>query len=185
MSLIEKEEKQQKTDITINNITIPSTPKYNYGMLDNKYLTPPILVNGGLQILSRLKGEDFAIESAVFDLDVCCSNHNIPAKEYYTSDSHDGLTEPWRKYNWCNPPFDQCDKWVKKAWVEASKGNFTIMLIPVRTETAYWHDYILFNKNVDIHWLRKGFKFLNAETKEEMGIFKNALAYVVFKGINQ
>lgn len=53
------------------------------------------------------------------------------------------------------------------------------MLIPVRSETRYWHDYILYNTNVYIDWLRKGYKFLDADGNE-LGIFKNALALVYF-----
>ena len=66
--------------------------------------------------------------------------------------------------------------------MEQQLGRTSILLIPVRTETKYWHDYILYNPDVDIYWLRKGYKFLNPETKEEMGVFKNALALVLFKG---
>ena len=60
------------------------------------------------------------------------------------------------------------------------RGRTTYMLIPARTETKYWHDYILFNKNVKILWLKKGPRFINPETNEPMGIFKNALALVFF-----
>lgn len=155
--------------------------KYSYEMIDNKYLTPPALINGGLRLLSLLKGDAFVTH---FDLDVCCSNKNVPAEHYFMFPEHDGLKEDWAPFNWCNPPFNECEKWVKKAYAEQQKGNTTIMLIPVRSETKYYHDYILYNKDVDIHWLRKGFKFLSAETKQEMGIFKNALAYIVFKGNN-
>ena len=57
------------------------------------------------------------------------------------------------------------------------------MLIPARTETAYYHDYILNKDNVKVVFLRKGFKFINPETMKEMGVFKNALAFIVFRGI--
>lgn len=57
------------------------------------------------------------------------------------------------------------------------------MLIPVRTETKYWHEYILFNPNVEIEWLRKGYSFLNPDDLKPMGVFKNALALVYFKGL--
>ena len=80
------------------------------------------------------------------DCDVCCSNENVPAYNYFKYGQKDGLRESWFKYNYCNPPFDECKKWVQKAYGEQFKGNTTIMLIPVRTETAYWHDYILYNK---------------------------------------
>lgn len=153
--------------------------KYTYGKNDNTYLTPPSLINKGLQILALNKGVT-GIEK--FDVDVCCSNKNVPAALHYTYPEHNGLTENWGEYNWCNPPFDECPKWVKKAFVEQQLGRTSILLIPVRTETKYWHDYILYNPDVDIYWLRKGYKFLNPETKEEMGVFKNALALVLFKG---
>ena len=118
-----------------------------------------------------------------FDCDVCCSLENIPARYYYKYGLKDGLNEPWMDYNWCNPPFDNCAKWVKKAYGEQLVGRTSILLIPVRTETAYWHDYILHNENVEIYWLRKGPKFLDPNTKQEMGVFKNALALVLFKGV--
>lgn len=156
--------------------------KYVYTKKDNTYLTPPSLIQRGLQLLAVHKKLP-SVEK--FDLDVCCSDENIPAKEYFKSDSHNGLYEPWRKYNWCNPPFDECKKWVQKAFGEQQSGNTTIMLIPARTETAYFHDYILHNENVEIIWLRKGYRFLNPQTKEPMGIFKNALCLVLFKGIEK
>lgn len=158
--------------------------KYNYEMNDNRYLTPPVLIENGLRLLAQLKGVS-TIEK--FDLDVCCSNHNVPALEYYSYPEHDGLAEDWKDYNWCNPPFDQCSKWIKKAYNESLKGRNTVMLIPARTETKYWHEYILYpeTKNVEVVWLRKGYRFLNADNGEEMGIFKNALAFVIFKGIDK
>lgn len=100
--------------------------------------------------------------------------------QHYIDGKKDGLTRPWEILNWCNPPFNQCDKWVKKAYLEQKKGNETVMLIPVRTETKYWHDYILFNKNVEIHWLKKGYAFIDPDTNKLMGVFKNALALVFF-----
>lgn len=154
--------------------------KYHYEMKDNTYLTPPALIERGLQILSIEKGLGKVDK---FDLDVCCSNENMPALDYYKYGEKDGLKENWKKYNWCNPPYNECKKWVQKAYNEQLKGNTTIMLIPARTETAYYHDYILHNPNVEITWLRKGYRFLNSETGKEMGIFKNALAIILFRGV--
>ena len=155
-------------------------PKYNYSMNENTYLTPPELVKRGLSILAQLKKE---VRVSKFDLDVCCASKNIPAHNYYMYPEHDGLIEDWLEYNWCNPPFEQSAKWVKKAFKEQQAGRTSILLIPVRTETAYWHNYILFNKDVDIYWIRKGPRFINPTTLEPMGVFKNALAFVVFKGV--
>ena len=59
-------------------------------------------------------------------------------------------------------------------------GNTTVMLLPVRTETKYWHDYILWDERVKIYWLKKGYQFINPDNNEPCGVFKNALALVIF-----
>ena len=53
------------------------------------------------------------------------------------------------------------------------------MLLPARTETKYFQEYILKNDKCLIQFLKKGYKFLNKDG-EEMGIFKNPLALVYF-----
>lgn len=155
--------------------------KYTYTQKRNDYLSPPEIVNAALDMFGRTE----------FDLDVCCSMGNIPAKKYYIEGLQDGLTLGWGNLNWCNPPYNECEKWVKKAAKEAKeKYHTTVMLIPARTETKYWHDYILYegctkNPDVSVLFLQKGYKFLNPETREPMGVFKNALALVTFWGYKE
>lgn len=147
--------------------------KYNFGFKENDYKTPKVLYQKAL--------DHWNIDK--FDLDTCCTDENIPAISYFKNKIKDGLKEEWRYYSycWCNPPYNECKKWIEKAYKEnLLNHNFIVMLIPVRTETKYWHDYILNNPRVHIEWLRKGYKFLNRDN-EEMGIFKNALALVYFE----
>lgn len=155
--------------------------KYNYDYTENDYKTPPELYRMALRRLGLEK----------FGLDACCSEFNIPSWAYYKQEgffmeggeklnNNDGLTGGWFHFTWCNPPFNECKKWIEKAYYENKERGITIcMLLPVRTETKYWHDYILHNPNVEIVWLRKGYKFLD-KNNQEMGIFKNALALVFF-----
>lgn len=44
----------------------------------------------------------------------------------------------------CNPPYGrEISKWVRKCWEESRKPDtLCVMLIPARTDTAYFHDYI-------------------------------------------
>lgn len=43
----------------------------------------------------------------------------------------------------CNPPYSSIAKWVEKAYMEAQKENtIVVMLIPSRTDTKYFHDFI-------------------------------------------
>lgn len=145
--------------------------KYNFEKTRNDYKSPPVLVQKALKTVGLQQ----------FSLDTCCSEKNIPACNHFIDGEKDGLVEDWESMNWCNPPYDKCDKWVKKAYKEQqTRGNKTVMLIPARTETKYWHDFILNNPRVEIQWLRKGYKFINPENGEEMGVFKNALALVYF-----
>jgi site-specific DNA-methyltransferase (adenine-specific) len=145
--------------------------KYDYSYNEIEYKTPKELYTKALNFFKITQ----------FDLDTCCTEHNIPATFYYTK-KENGLTSDWMQYNWCNPPFNECKKWVEKAYKEQQKGANIALLIPVRTETAYFHDYILFNPNVHIEWLRKGYCFLDKDNNP-MGVFKNALGLFYFKGV--
>ncbi len=59
-----------------------------------------------------------------------------------------------------NPPYGRDIKhWIKKAYTESEKGSIVVCLIPARTDTAYWHDYI-FGK-AEIRFLRGRLKFQN------------------------
>ncbi len=43
----------------------------------------------------------------------------------------------------CNPPYGrEIGKWVRKAYEEAQNGTTIVLLIPARTDTTYFHDYI-------------------------------------------
>lgn len=43
----------------------------------------------------------------------------------------------------CNPPYSNISAWVEKAFRETRKDHtVVVMLIPSRTDTRYFHDYI-------------------------------------------
>lgn len=79
-----------------------------------------------------------------FTLDAAATEKSAKCPAYYTPES-DGLNNPWNCGGsvFCNPPYgNQIGKWVKKAYEEAKAGTTIVMLIPARTDTAYFHDYI-------------------------------------------
>lgn len=61
----------------------------------------------------------------------------------------------------CNPPYGRAIKhWVKKCSDEANKhGTTVVMLIPARTDTSYFHDYIYQKDNVEIRFIRGRLRF--------------------------
>lgn len=55
----------------------------------------------------------------------------------------------------CNPPYGrEIGRWVRKCWEESRKPNtLVVMLIPARTDTSYFHDYI-YGKAREIRFIR-------------------------------
>lgn len=92
-----------------------------------------------------------------FDLDVCASEENAKCKTFYTKEQ-DGLLMPWNGTVWCNPPYGRViEKWVRKAHDYAKSGGTAVMLIPARTDTKWFHDYVY--GQMEIRFLRGRVKF--------------------------
>ena len=72
------------------------------------------------------------------------------------------------KNYWETPPYGrELRKWVKKAYEESLEKHdgYIVLLIPARTDTSYWHDFI-FGK-AQINFLRGRIKFeLHGESKD-------------------
>lgn len=86
-----------------------------------------------------------------FTLDPCADNNNHKCAKYYTIEQ-DGLAQSWAGETvFCNPPYSRKTKtnagqiaWVQKCYKEATEGGIVVvMLIPARTDTIMFHDYIL------------------------------------------
>lgn len=97
-----------------------------------------------------------------FTLDPCATPENAKCKKYYTV-KENGLKQDWQGETvFCNPPYGKAIKnWVKKCYEESRKPNTTVvMLIPARTDTTYFHDYI-YKKAKEIRFIRGRLKFGN------------------------
>lgn len=92
-----------------------------------------------------------------FTLDPCASDDNHKCAKYYTEET-DGLSQSWEGETvFCNPPYGRYIKeWVKKCHDE-SKHAKVVMLIPARTDTSYFHDYIY--HKADIEFIRGRLRF--------------------------
>lgn len=106
-------------------------------------------INHGLFASERM---DWATPQAFFDivhaefgftLDAAAEPHNAKCSDFLTA-AEDALTCSWRGVVWCNPPYGRSiGHWVRKGYSEAQAGAVVVMLIPARTDTAYWHDYAM------------------------------------------
>lgn len=85
-----------------------------------------------------------------FDLDPCADDMNHKTPLYFT-EADDGLSKSWKGHRvFCNPPYGkEIGKWVEKAFKEGVKDNtLVVLLIPARTDTRYFHDYILHRSEI-------------------------------------
>lgn len=95
-----------------------------------------------------------------FTLDPCCTEENRKCAAYFTRED-DGLNRPWDSHVvFMNPPYGrEIGSWIKKAYEESLRGTLVVCLIPARTDTSYWHDYVM--KAKEIRFIRGRLKFEN------------------------
>lgn len=94
-----------------------------------------------------------------FNLDPCATSENAKCRRFFTKEQ-DGLIQDWGGCRvFCNPPYGKdISAWVRKAFVEGRKDNtIVVLLIPARTDTRYFHDYIL--NRAEIRFVKGRLKF--------------------------
>ena len=94
-----------------------------------------------------------------FTLDPCATSENHKCEKYFTI-KENGLIQSWEnEVVFCNPPYGrELRLWVRKCYEEHIKHKITIvLLIPARTDTSYFHDYI-YNK-AELRFIRGRLKF--------------------------
>ena len=113
-----------------------------------------------------------------FTLDPCATDENSKCSKHFTIED-DGLSKDWsNEVVFMNPPYGrEIKKWIKKAYEESLNGATVVCLIPARTDTTYWHDFI-FDKADDIRFLRGRLKFGNSKNSAP---FPSAI--VVYRGV--
>ena len=92
-------------------------------------------------------------------LDVCATSENRKC-EFYFDEIADGLTQIFWLDSWCNPPYSQASKLIKKCHDESKKNNINVIaLLNVTPDTKAWHEYILNNK-AEIFFIKGRIKFI-------------------------
>lgn len=100
-----------------------------------------------------------------FDFDPCPVNPNF-----------NGLEVDWKNRNYVNPPYgDDLPLWIEKGYIEHLKGKTVVFLIPSRTDTKYWHEYIM--KADEIRFIKGRLKF-----NDRKGSAPFPSSIVIFKG---
>lgn len=111
-----------------------------------------------------------------FELDVCATHENAKCDRYFTKEQ-DGLTQEWTGVIWMNPPYGrEIKKWMKKAFESSLSGATVVCLIPARTDTQWWHNYV--TRANDIRFVKGWLKFGNSKNAAP---FPSAI--VIFRGL--
>ncbi len=108
-----------------------------------------------------------------FTLDPCATELNHKCEKFYTKEQN-GLERSWENERvFVNPPYSEISKWVEKATKEVGRwdceyGCIVVMLLPARTDTKWFHDYIWDEyrqkpkTNVQIRFIKGRLKFKGA-----------------------
>ena len=94
-----------------------------------------------------------------FDLDPCATKKNAKCKKFFTKEM-DGLTKKWTGNVFMNPPYGkEIHLWVKKAYESVKSGDAkcVVGLLPARTDTRWFHEYMY--QGGDVYFIRGRIKF--------------------------
>ena len=111
------------------------------------------------------KTDDWSTPQSVFDelnnefhftLDPCADEKNAKCIKFFTRED-DGLRQDWQTERvFCNPPYGRViGDWVKK--MSEGGARPCVGLLPARTDTRWFHDYIY--GKAEIRFIRGRIKF--------------------------
>ena len=97
-----------------------------------------------------------------FTLDPACNGEvDALCNKFYTP-KEDGLKQSWAGERvYVNPPYDNAKEWVKKAYESRNEADLIVMLLPSRTDTKYFHEYIYHKSTIRL--LKGRIKFVGAK----------------------
>jgi len=97
-----------------------------------------------------------------FTLDPCASHSNHKCEKYYTIED-DGLSKSWAKERvFMNPPYgNAASNWIAKAYFERQHAEVIVGLLPARTDTRWFHDYVY--KKAELRFIKGRLKFVGPD----------------------
>lgn len=108
------------------------------------------------------------------DLDPCGHPLSpvIAHRRILPSDGGDGLVDDWSgKVAFVNPPYSQLLRWLRRAYDQwrAGKVETVVCLVPVRTDSAWFHQTL--SADADIYLLQGRVRFLDIRDKSQQTPF--------------
>jgi len=135
----------------------------------------------GQDVLFSSKSDEWVTPQSLFDelndefsftLDAAATYENTKCRLYYGKHRDrfiDGLDLSWHHPSnmshvvWCNPPYGNIKEWVKKAaWESISSDLTSVLLLPARTDTKWFHEYI-YKSNREIRFIKGRLRFSSSK----------------------
>lgn len=115
-------------------------PFDKYGLKKRRHLKPAESVEWG----TPQDAFDELDTEFDFTVDVAASKQNRKCKRFFSL-VENGLYQDWSKERcFMNPPYgNELNAWTKKAYEESLKGALVVGFLPARTDTKWFHDYVL------------------------------------------
>lgn len=113
-------------------------------------------------------------EEFAFTLDPCATPENAKCAKFYTIED-DGLSKSWAGERvFLNPPYGKgAQNWIAKAYFESLYTEVIVGLLPARTDTKWFHDYVYGKAEVRF---RKGrLKFVGPDGKTGTATFPSII----------
>jgi site-specific DNA-methyltransferase (adenine-specific) len=95
---------------------------------------------------------DLLDEEFHFTFDAAATRENTKCR-MYGDKKWDGLHMDWSRQSeggavWLNPPYSNIARFLRKAYWSSVYGVTVVCLIPSRTDTKYWHEYVMYADEV-------------------------------------
>lgn len=100
-----------------------------------------------------------------FSIDGAADVSNALLPVWYGPGGRTGIWPPFERV-FCNPPYSQIREFVTKAAAARIHGCLSVLLIPARVDTGWFHDYIYKIPDVEVRFLRGRVKFQHPDGRE-------------------
>jgi len=114
-----------------------------------------------------------------FTIDACANQHNHKL-ERYCSPASSAFGNDFRGETvWCNPPYGKVAKrFARMAYEGAAAGDETwVLLVPPRTDAAWWHEYMM--RATELRFVRGRIAFLEDGVPKDDNRHPSVLAVFV------
>jgi site-specific DNA-methyltransferase (adenine-specific) len=107
---------------------------------------------------------NFTLDAAALKSSALCDKWFGP--DHFDSSRQNAFEHNWSQEAengvvWLNPPYGKTIKeWMAKADLESKRGATVVCLVPSRTDTAWWHEYVIHH---EVRFIRGRLKFGQAK----------------------